>query len=94
MPLLGTLGALRLVTACRGLQAALARSVWFVVGAGAIGCELLKCLALMGVGVDAAAGGAVHLTDMDAISTSNLNRQFLFRPPDVGQPKAAGLGLG
>ena len=71
------------------LQAALARSVWFVVGAGAIGCELLKCLALMGVGVDAAGGGAVHLTDMDAISTSNLNRQFLFRPPDVGQPKAA-----
>ena len=71
------------------LQHALACSVWFVVGAGAIGCELLKCLALMGVGVDAAGGGAVHLTDMDAISTSNLNRQFLFRPADVGQPKAA-----
>jgi ubiquitin-activating enzyme E1 len=71
------------------LQRRLAGARWFVVGAGAIGCELLKCLALMGVGVDGAGGGAVHLTDMDAISTSNLNRQFLFRPPDVGQPKAA-----
>jgi len=72
-----------------GVQRALGRARYFVVGAGAIGCELLKCLALMGVGVDAAGGGALHVTDMDDISTSNLNRQFLFRPADVGRPKAA-----
>ena len=59
----------------------------FVVGAGAIGCELLKVYGLMGVGT--AAAGAIHLTDMDTIEKSNLNRQFLFRPWDVSQPKAA-----
>ena len=71
-----------------GVQRALGRASYFVVGAGAIGCEMLKCLALMGVGVDEAGGGRLHVTDMDDISTSNLNRQFLFRPADVGQPKA------
>ncbi|KAJ8603475.1 hypothetical protein CTAYLR_005114 [Chrysophaeum taylorii] len=53
----------------------------FVVGAGATGCELLKNLALMGV-------GRVVVADDDAIETSNLNRQFLFRACDVGKPKA------
>ena len=48
------------------------------VGAGAIGCELLKNLAMMGVG--ASPEGAVYVTDMDIIEKSNLNRQFLFRP--------------
>ena len=59
---------------------------YFIVGAGAIGCELLKCLALMGVGCGAK--GHVHVTDMDTIERSNLNRQFLFRPSDVGKPKS------
>ena len=59
---------------------------YFVVGAGAIGCELLKCLALMGVGCGE---GVVHVTDMDSIERSNLNRQFLFRPADVGKAKSA-----
>ena len=62
---------------------------YFVVGAGAIGCELLKCLALMGVACDAERGGAIHVTDMDTIERSNLNRQFLFRPSDVGQAKSS-----
>ncbi|KAK8768825.1 hypothetical protein V5799_014708 [Amblyomma americanum] len=52
-----------------------------MVGAGAIGCELLKNFAMMGVGTD---NGCVHVTDMDVIERSNLNRQFLFRPRDVG----------
>lgn len=45
---------------------------WFVAGAGAIGCEHLKNLALLGV----AAGpeGQKTITDMDHIEVSNLNR--------------------
>jgi len=63
----------------------------FVVGAGALGCEWLKCLALMGVGCGG--GGEVHVTDMDSIERSNLNRQFLFRPSDVGKPKSAAAAV-
>ncbi len=51
------------------------------VGAGAIGCELLKNFAMMGVG--ASKEGSVYVTDMDIIEKSNLNRQFLFRPWDM-----------
>lgn len=49
----------------------------FLVGAGAIGCEMLKNWALMGVGCGPE--GLVHITDMDRIEKSNLSRQFLFR---------------
>ncbi|CAA9999901.1 unnamed protein product [Nesidiocoris tenuis] len=59
---------------------------YFVVGAGAIGCELLKNFAMMGIG---AKGGEIIVTDMDLIEKSNLNRQFLFRPHDVQKPKSA-----
>ncbi|CAG8725507.1 4989_t:CDS:2, partial [Dentiscutata heterogama] len=54
----------------------------FLVGAGAIGCEMLKNWAMLGLGTGPR--GAVHITDMDTIEKSNLNRQFLFRPNDVG----------
>jgi len=59
---------------------------YFVVGAGAIGCELLKNFAMIGVGAE---NGCVTVTDMDLIEKSNLNRQFLFRPSDVQQSKSA-----
>ena len=51
------------------------------VGAGAIGCEMLKNYAMMGVA--SGGDGKVFVTDMDSIEKSNLNRQFLFRPGDV-----------
>ncbi len=76
----------------------------FVVGGGAIGCELLKCLALAGFGCNIGGGDAreqdsereedvwpprgVIVTDMDTIEKSNLNRQFLYRTGDVGRFKS------
>lgn len=58
----------------------------FVVGAGALGCEFLKNFALMGVGCGPL--GRVTVTDMDRIEVSNLNRQFLFRSNNIGEPKS------
>ncbi|KAI9292924.1 ubiquitin-activating enzyme E1 [Neoconidiobolus thromboides FSU 785] len=58
----------------------------FLVGSGAIGCEMLKNWALIGLG--SGKEGMIHITDMDTIEKSNLNRQFLFRSKDVGQLKS------
>lgn len=58
----------------------------FLVGAGAIGCEMLKNWALMGLGTGPK--GKITIADMDQIEKSNLNRQFLFRPKDVGKLKS------
>ncbi|KAJ4509780.1 E1 ubiquitin-activating protein uba2 [Exophiala dermatitidis] len=52
-----------------------------LVGAGGIGCELLKNLVLTGF-------GEVHIIDLDTIDLSNLNRQFLFRQEHIKKPKA------
>ncbi|XP_038128902.1 ubiquitin-like modifier-activating enzyme 1 [Cyprinodon tularosa] len=67
-------------------QQKLLRQNYFLVGAGAIGCELLKNFALMGLG--AGEEGHITVTDMDYIEKSNLNRQFLFRSKDIGKPKS------
>lgn len=61
----------------RGAAAALPQQV----GAGAIGCELLKNFAMMGLA--AGPGGDITVTDMDMVADSNLHRQFLFRAVDV-----------
>ena len=58
----------------------------FLVGAGAIGCEMLKNWAMMGLG--SGERGHIFITDLDTIEKSNLNRQFLFRPKDVGSFKS------
>jgi ubiquitin-activating enzyme E1 len=58
----------------------------FLVGAGAIGCEMLKSWAMIGLGVGPK--GRISVADMDQIEKSNLNRQFLFRPRDVGKLKS------
>lgn len=68
------------------LQTQICSLRYLLVGAGAIGCEMLKNWALMGVGT--AADGQVVVTDPDTIEKSNLNRQFLFRPWDVTKPKS------
>jgi ubiquitin-activating enzyme E1 len=58
----------------------------FVVGAGAIGCEILKNLASLGAATKD--GGNIILTDNDTIEKSNLSRQFLFRDSDIGKFKS------
>ena len=58
----------------------------FLVGAGAIGCEMLKNYAMIGLGTGPR--GQIFITDNDSIEKSNLNRQFLFRPKDVGKQKS------
>ncbi|XP_053551798.1 ubiquitin-like modifier-activating enzyme 1 [Bombina bombina] len=68
------------------LQEKLGKQKYFLVGAGAIGCELLKNFAM--IGLAARDGGEITVTDMDTIEKSNLNRQFLFRPWDVTKMKS------
>jgi adenylyltransferase/sulfurtransferase len=62
-------------------QARLAAARILVVGAGALGNEVLKNLALLGV-------GRVYVVDFDVIENSNLARSVLFRSRDRGRPKA------
>ena len=67
-------------------QDKLANTNEFLVGAGAIGCEMLKNWAMIGLATGPK--GKISVTDMDVIEKSNLNRQFLFRSKDVGQLKS------
>ena len=52
-----------------------------VVGAGALGNEIIKNLALLGI-------GTIKIFDIDKIEDSNLTRSVLFRAKDVGRYKA------
>ncbi len=70
---------LRLIPWWRQERLAAARVL--VVGAGALGNEVLKNLALLGV-------GTVVVIDLDAVEPSNLSRSVLFRAEDGGQSKA------
>ncbi|XP_027742301.1 LOW QUALITY PROTEIN: ubiquitin-like modifier-activating enzyme 7 [Empidonax traillii] len=67
-------------------QEQLGRQKYLVVGAGAIGCELLKNFAMMGLA--AGPDGELIVTDMDAVALSNLHRQFLYRSADISEPKS------
>jgi molybdopterin/thiamine biosynthesis adenylyltransferase len=62
-------------------QEKLSNSKVLVVGAGALGNEIVKNLALVGV-------GSIVVCDMDSIENSNLSRCIFFRPSDLGKSKA------
>ncbi|CBI15908.3 unnamed protein product, partial [Vitis vinifera] len=68
------------------LQKKLEDAVVFMVGSGALGCEFLKNVALMGV--SCGNQGKLTITDDDVIEKSNLSRQFLFRDWNIGQAKS------
>ncbi|KAH0465184.1 hypothetical protein IEQ34_005287 [Dendrobium chrysotoxum] len=68
------------------LQRKMEETKAFIVGAGALGCEFLKNLALMGV--CCSQKGKLTITDDDVIEKSNLSRQFLFRDWNIGQAKS------
>ncbi|EAX86764.1 ThiF family protein [Trichomonas vaginalis G3] len=71
-------------------QEAMQNLRYFMLGAGALGCEMLKNWAMMGVATKG--NGGVIVTDMDSIERSNLNRQFLFRDKDIGKMKSTAAG--
>lgn len=62
-------------------QAKLARAQVFVAGAGGLGCAASLYLAAAGV-------GRLIICDNDLIEASNLNRQILYSPADIGREKA------
>jgi molybdopterin/thiamine biosynthesis adenylyltransferase len=72
-------GRLRLISWWRQERLQSARVL--VVGAGALGNEVVKNLALLGL-------GTTYLIDYDVVEPSNLSRSVLFREQDGGQPKA------
>jgi molybdopterin/thiamine biosynthesis adenylyltransferase len=71
--------------AVEGLDAErLARMHVVVVGAGAVGNEVVKNLALMGV-------GRIDVHDFDVVEVHNLTRSIFLREADVGTPKATAV---
>lgn len=62
-------------------QARLQRANVLVIGAGALGNELIKNLALLGI-------GNIFIADLDSVENSNLSRSVLYRESDNGKSKA------
>lgn len=62
-------------------QERLRKAKILVIGAGGLGCPAITALAEAGA-------GAIGIADGDTAALSNLNRQFLYTPEDIGKPKA------
>jgi molybdopterin/thiamine biosynthesis adenylyltransferase len=62
-------------------QVALAEAHVVLIGCGGIGSPALQYLAAAGI-------GRLTLVDSDTVDISNLQRQTIFTPGDVGRPKA------
>lgn len=62
-------------------QQQLADARVLVVGAGGLGCPVLQYLAAAGV-------GTLGIIDHDVVAISNLHRQVLYTPADIGSAKA------
>ncbi|EGG23006.1 ubiquitin activating enzyme E1 [Cavenderia fasciculata] len=77
----------QIITFGKTIQKQIENLNYFLVGAGAIGCEMMKNFAMMGL-ASGLEKGLLHVTDMDTIEKSNLNRQFLFRSSDIQQLKS------
>lgn len=73
------MGTLRLISWWK--QESVERAKIMVVGAGALGNEVIKNLTLMGV-------GHLYIVDRDTIEAANLSRSILFREQDNGKLKA------
>lgn len=56
-----------------------------VIGAGGLGCPVLTVLSEAGL-------GRIGIVDGDVVEETNLNRQFLYSPSDLGKNKAACAG--
>ena len=62
-------------------QAAIADGTALIIGVGGIGCATASYLACAGI-------GHLLLCDFDTVDETNLGRQILYGPADVGQLKA------
>ena len=59
----------------------------FMVGCGALGCEISKNMGM--IEMSSNVNSRFTITDMDIIEQSNLTRQFLFRNNDIGKSKSS-----
>lgn len=66
-------------------QERLKEAAVLVVGAGGLGCPILTILAEAGI-------GRLGVMDGDTVERTNLNRQFLYAPEDIGKKKAVCAG--
>ncbi len=62
-------------------QGKLLQAKVLIVGVGGLGCPAAQYLAASGI-------GTLGLADFDVVAESNLHRQILFTPDDIGQKKA------
>lgn len=74
-----------LVRTTGGGQQALLNASVLVVGAGGLGCPVITALASAGI-------GRIGIVDKDSIEMTNLNRQYLYTPKDIGKRKAETAG--